>query len=197
MKSSKEKHRHPYFVEMKDSGQILCEKSCMLYCSCKICSYSVAVAYHTKSSQKYLTWLQKYRGNVSLSVLANANMPKGAGKKPNGHRQSSSKAATKRIKELVAEADSEQFTPRIKRNIKDVTSSHEYTQVHTPEMHDDMPGPSELSFSHSCPPPLCSDCSASSTATCIPLSSSDYDQSLDQLRLQPPPPPLVSSGPLV
>ena len=105
-----------------------------------------------------------------------------------------SKAATKHIKELVAEADSEQFTPRIKRNIKDITSSHEYTHVHTPEIRDDMPEPSGLSFSHSYPPPLCP---ASSTATCIPLSSSNYDQSLNQLRLQPPPPPLVSSGPLV
>ena len=85
-------------------------------------SHAVAVAYHTKSSQKYLTWLQKHRGNVSLSVLANANMPKGAGKKPNAHRRSSSKAATKCMKELVAEADSEQFTPRIKSSINGLLS---------------------------------------------------------------------------
>ena len=61
VKSSEEKHRHPYFVEIKESGQILCEKSCMLYSSCKVCSHTVAIAYHTHSSQKYMKWLQKQR----------------------------------------------------------------------------------------------------------------------------------------
>ena len=48
----------------------------MLY-SCKMCSHTVAVAYHTKFFQRYLKWMQKQKGSVSLSVLANANMPKG------------------------------------------------------------------------------------------------------------------------
>lgn len=119
----------------------------MLYSSCKVCSHTVAIAYHTHSSPKYLKWLQKQRGTVSLSVLANANMPKGAGKKPNARRKASSKTASKRIKELLADADCEQFTPRVKKSIKKVASSDEHIQVYTPELCDDMPGPSAF---HTC-----------------------------------------------
>ena len=190
VKSSEQNHRHPYFVEIKDSGQILCEKSCMLYSSCKMCSHTVAVAYHTKSSQRYLKWMQKQKGSVSLSVLANANMPKGAGKKPNARRKASSKSATKRIKELIAEADSEQLTPRIKPSIKELTSSDEHNLMRTPALSDDMPGPSELSFSYSYPPPL-----RPAKSTWSPPSSSDYNQPLDHFGRQPP--PLVSTGSLV
>lgn len=189
VKSSEEKHKHPYFVEIKESGQILCEKSCMLFSSCKMCSHTVAVAYHTKSSQKYLKWLQKLKGSVSLSVLANTNMPKGAGKKPNAHRKASSKSATKRIKELITEADSEQLTPRIRPSTKEITSSDRHNRVCTPAaLPDDIPGPSGLSYSYSLP--LCS-----VNSTWSPLSSSDYNQPLDQFGRQPP--PLVSAGSLV
>ena len=58
--SSDEKHRHPYFVECKASGQIICEKSCTMYLSCKVCAHTIAVALHTESI-KHLKWLQKQK----------------------------------------------------------------------------------------------------------------------------------------
>ena len=35
-----DKHKHPYFIECKVSGQILCEKSCALFSSCSVHSHS-------------------------------------------------------------------------------------------------------------------------------------------------------------
>ena len=52
--SSDEKHRQPYFVECKASGQIICEKSCTMYLSCKVCVHTIAVALHMKSVKQYL-----------------------------------------------------------------------------------------------------------------------------------------------
>ena len=154
VKSSDEKHRHPYFVECKTSGQILCEKSCTMYLSCKVCAHTIAVARHTESVKKHLKWLQKQKGIVSLSALADTNMPKGAGKKPNAHRKASLKSSTKRIKALLAEADSEELTPRIKISSKISTDKHKH--AHTPELPGDRPGPSySHPHSHSYPLPLC------------------------------------------
>ena len=112
VKSGEEKHRQPYFVECKPSGQILCEKTCALYLSSKVCAHTVAVACHTSTMDKYLSWVQKQKDSVSLSALANLNMPKGAGKNPNTHRKASHKSSTKRIKAILSQAD--QLTPRIK-----------------------------------------------------------------------------------
>ena len=54
VKSLDDKHKHPYFVECKVSGQILCEKSCALFSSCKVCTHTVAVAHHKTSMDQYL-----------------------------------------------------------------------------------------------------------------------------------------------
>ena len=109
VKSSEEKHRHPYFVDCKASGQILCEKNCALYMSCKVCAHTVAVAVHTHTTDRYMQWLQRQKGNVNLTALANTDMPKGA---PHSHRKASLKSTTKRIKAIIEEAD-EDLTPRV------------------------------------------------------------------------------------
>ena len=79
-----------------------------------------------------MKWLQKQKGIVSLSALADTNMPKGSGKKPNTHRKASLKSSTKRIKSLLAEADSEELTPRIK--ISNKTSPEKRKHAHTPKV---------------------------------------------------------------
>ena len=144
VKSGEEKHRQPYFVECKPSGQILCEKTCALYLSSKVCAHTVAVACHTSTMDKYLSWVQKQKGSMSLSALANLNMPKGAGKNPNSHRKVSHKSSTKLIKAILSEAD--QLTPRIKVARKSKSTSMDNTQTDF-----DIPGPS-TSYP---PPPLC------------------------------------------
>ena len=95
VKSLDDKHKQPYFVECKVSGQIVCEKSCALFSSCKVCTHTVVVARHKGSMDQYLQWLLKQKSDANLSVLADVNMPKGAGKKPSSHRKASQKSSTK------------------------------------------------------------------------------------------------------
>ena len=100
VQSFDDKHRQPYFVECRATGQILCEKSCTLYSSCKVCAHTVAVARRTCSLEKYMVWFQKQRGSLNVSSLADVHMPKGAGKKP------CRKASQKRIKAMLEQTTS-------------------------------------------------------------------------------------------
>ena len=125
---------------------------CIFLARC--CAHTIAVARYTESVEKHLKWLQKQKGIVSLSALADTNMPKGAGKKPNAHRKATLKLSTKRIKALFAEADSKELTPRIRISSKISTDKRKH--AHTPELPGDRPGPSySHPHSHSYPPPLC------------------------------------------
>ena len=58
----------------------------------------MVVARHKGSMDRYLQWLLKQKNDANLSVLADVNMPKGAGEKPSSHRKASQKSSTKRIK---------------------------------------------------------------------------------------------------
>ena len=64
------------------------------------------------------------------------------------------KSSTKRIKSLLAEADSEELTPRIKISNK---ISDKHKRAHTLEVPGDHPGPSysKASETHCYPPALC------------------------------------------
>ena len=187
VKSLDDKHKHPYFVECKVSGQIICEKSCALYSSCKVCTHTVAVARHTESISRYVQWHLRQRSCINLSALADVNMPKGAGKKSRSHRKASQKSSTKRIKVMLSQAESDELAPRIK--LKPAIT-------HQPSPSPDLPGPlelpepSELSGTHHRPPPAVYPIRAMTTSP-DPLMTYYINQP------PRPPPPLVSTGSLM
>ena len=66
VKSLDDKYKQPYFVECKVNGQLVCEKSCALFSSCKACTYTVVVACHKGSMDPYLQWLLKQKSNANF-----------------------------------------------------------------------------------------------------------------------------------
>ena len=181
VKSFEDKHKHPYFVECRASGQIVCEKCCALYSSCKVCSHTVTVARHTDSIGRYLQWLLKQRSGINLTAMADLHMPKGAGKKPCSHRKASQKSSTKRIKVMLSQTDANELTPRIKPKPVLPMCEEKPTCTTTPI----LPGPSGLCYPH--PPAL------------IPAGEISLSPDLLTYVKQPshPPPPLVSTGTLM
>lgn len=105
VKSGNPRHKQPYFVECKPTGQIVCESSCASYTSAGICVHTVAVARHTKSVDSLLTYLGKQKKTPNISQLSSVDMPKGRGKKPQSKRKASQKSSTKKIKEFLDGAD--------------------------------------------------------------------------------------------
>ena len=113
VKSRKPSRKHPFFVQCKKTGQILCEQSCTTYCSSGICSHIVAVAYYKKSVDSFIEWMGKQKRSVNITRLSTVDMPKGRGKKPDSHRKASLKSNTKRIKEFVDSTDRSLFKSRV------------------------------------------------------------------------------------
>ena len=48
VKSDCSTHQRPFFVECKKSGQLCCEKTCMMFNSCGVCAHIVAIATRRK-----------------------------------------------------------------------------------------------------------------------------------------------------
>ena len=184
VKSCEENHKRPYFVECKaTTGQVICEKGCPLYSSCKVCAHTVAVARHTGTMDEYVKWLQKQKGSLNVTSLADLNMPKGAGKKP--HRKASQKSSMKQVKRILAKEHPE-MTPRVQPQptttdeMGTCTSQLNETQVFHPDYDTDeadIPGPSS------------------------PPHTSPVRYGFEHDHCQPQavrmPPPLVSVGPLM
>ena len=54
VKSDNATHHRPYFVECKKSGQLCCEKSCIMFNSCGVCAHIVAVATRKKCLETFI-----------------------------------------------------------------------------------------------------------------------------------------------
>ena len=80
VKSNSATHQKPFFIECKKSGQVSCEKSCLMFNSCGVCAHTVAVATRLDCMETLVNWLQK-QGNMNITKLAHSGLPKGAGKK--------------------------------------------------------------------------------------------------------------------
>ena len=111
VKSDNTAHQRPYFVECKKSGQMCCEKSCIMFNSCGVCAHIVAVATRKKCFETFVNWLRK-RGSMNITKMAHSGLPKGAGKKAHSHRKFSTKSSSRNVKKILQDADSESFTPR-------------------------------------------------------------------------------------
>lgn len=110
-KSDNATHQRPYFVECKKSGQLCCEKSCIMFNSCGVCAHIVAVATRKKCFETFISWLRK-RGSMNVTKKAHSGLPKGAGKKARSHRKYSTKSSTRNVKMILRDADNESYTPR-------------------------------------------------------------------------------------
>ena len=74
VKSTDLKRNSPYFVD----GQVVCEPSCGVFKSSKVCVHTVSVAHHTGKFGQYLQWLLKQKeGTLNVSKLAAVDMPAG------------------------------------------------------------------------------------------------------------------------
>ena len=95
------RRKSPYFVECRKNGQIICEQSCGVYKSSKLCVHTVTVARRNNVLSQYLRWLLKQKaGTLNLSKLAAVDMPTGSGKKKSG-RKASEKKSTSVVKAIV------------------------------------------------------------------------------------------------
>ena len=104
VKSTDLKRKSPYFVECRKNGQVVCEPSCGLFKSSKVCVHTVSVARHTGELGQYLHWLLKQKeGTLNVSKLAAVDMPAGSGKK-GSRRKASQKKSTKAIKNILDES---------------------------------------------------------------------------------------------
>ena len=110
VKSSTSSQTRPFFVVQKESGQVVCEPSCVAYHSCGVCAHSVTIAEKTSSLDKLIQWLQN-RAGVNLTRLAKSGLPR-AGKKPQSKRKFSRKSSTKKIKKLVEGSTPDSLRPR-------------------------------------------------------------------------------------
>ena len=107
------RRKSPYFVECRKNGQILCEQSCGVYKSSKLCVHTVTVARSNGVLGQYLHWLLKQKaGTLNLSKLAAVDMPTGSGKKRSG-RKASEKKSTSVVKAIV-EGSKGEHTYRVK-----------------------------------------------------------------------------------
>ena len=111
VKSDNATHQRPYFVECKKSGQLCCEKSCIMFDSCGVCAHIVAVATRKKCLETFINWFSK-RDSINVTKMAHSGLPKGAGKKTRSHRKFSTKSSTRKVKKILQDADSESYTPR-------------------------------------------------------------------------------------
>jgi len=94
--------KSPYFVECRQSGQIVCEQSCSLFKCSKICAHIIAVARKISQLEKYITRMNKQKEfPASFSRLAAIDMPKSSGKKATTHRKASPKHTMKQIKQVL------------------------------------------------------------------------------------------------
>ena len=181
----------------------MCEKGgCPLYSSCKVCAHTVAVARHTGTVDEYIKWLQRH---LSVTSLADLNMPKGAGKKP--HRKASQKSSMKRVKGILAQEHKE-MTPRVptltdhsattdeaQENEMDVSPSHYGA---TDDF--DSPGTFDAPYEMNSPeyhPPYETDIPGSSYPPSTSPASCSSEQTCGQNQAIRMPPPLLSVGPLL
>ena len=102
--------KQPHFVKATSKG-CSCDSSCLAYKSMRICSHTVAVAVKTGSIQQLVRWHKKSKFAANLTCVAEEGKPSGVGKK--AHRKAASKAATKRIRKIVAHARKEDFSKRV------------------------------------------------------------------------------------
>ena len=82
VKSGNPRHKQPYFVECKPSGQIVCETGCASYSSAGLCMHTVAVARYMKKIESLVEYLRKKKQGVNISQLCNVDMPNNCGQKP-------------------------------------------------------------------------------------------------------------------
>ena len=85
----------PHIVKHSSkSGQFLCESSCPMWQSSKICSHCVAAAQFSGNLKKFVEWYKVSKSKPNLSKLAQIDMPKGTGRKgekpPRKHKKSTS-----------------------------------------------------------------------------------------------------------
>lgn len=80
VKSTGRTRQRPFFVECKKSGQVSCEKNCIMFHSCGVCAHMIAVAEKKGCLEDLVKWLGK-RENVSITKMASSGLPKGAGKR--------------------------------------------------------------------------------------------------------------------
>ena len=72
----------PHIVKRSSkSGQFLCEPSCAMWESSKICSHCVAAAQFSGNLEKFIEWYKASKSKPNLSKLAQVDMPKGTGRK--------------------------------------------------------------------------------------------------------------------
>ena len=97
VKSDNATHQRPYFVECKKSGQLCCEKSCIMFNSCGVCAHIVAVATRKKCLETFINWFSK-RDSINVTKMAHSGLPKGAGKKIRSRRKFSTKSSMRKVK---------------------------------------------------------------------------------------------------
>ena len=72
----------PHIVKHSSkSGQFLCEPSCPMRQSSKICSHCVAAAQFSGNLEKFVEWYKVSKSKPNLSKLVQVDIPKGSGRK--------------------------------------------------------------------------------------------------------------------
>ena len=81
-----------------------------MFNSSGVCAHTVAVATRKECLDAMVNWLRK-RGNMNITKMAHAGLPKGAVEKGRGRRKFSAKSSTQNLK-MLQDAGDELCTPR-------------------------------------------------------------------------------------
>ena len=73
----------PHLVTVLYTGQATCDHVCPRWEMYKVCAHVIAAAEESRILRKFVEWLKCKTNHPNLSGVANLNMPRGRGKKPN------------------------------------------------------------------------------------------------------------------
>ena len=147
-------------LSVKKSGQLCCEKRCIMFNSCGVCAHIIAVAARKKCLRPSLTSLASGAA-LMLRKWLTLDCLKGAGKKTRSHRKFSTKSSMRKVKKILQDADSESYTPRPgittkslhNRSVRSPTASFSETDFHPYSTPDTTPTPDTASCSLPAQPP--------------------------------------------
>lgn len=94
MVKSKSTTSRPHLVQVFKGAKIVCDESCPMWKSLKLCSHCVAVAHSVGCASGFIEWYAANAKKTNITKLTTQNVPRSVGKKSSHAHSSRSKGKT-------------------------------------------------------------------------------------------------------
>lgn len=94
MVRSKSNPFRPHLVQIVKGAKIVCDETCPMWTSLKLCSHCVAVAHTVGCVSEFVEWYVANAMKVNITKLTTKNVPRSVGKKSSHSRYSQRKGKT-------------------------------------------------------------------------------------------------------